>query len=279
MQELLRGFAEAGTDASRRRAASWVEASAPRARDAFVASVLSLGVLQIIFGESLARMFPAWPAGLPGRPFWAHAMGALLAIAAAVVLARGRSRGSALALAALMLVPVAGLHLPRAIPSGYAGVAWLSVLKFSAMASGAFVVAARTPAQRAVAWQDLAASRGAAMAPWLLGAFMLLSAYLHVRNAEFVAQLMQPWMPWRLFWTYFAAVTLAAGGIGLVVPRTARLAALLTSLMILSWFFLVHIPRMLADPAGPIGWSEMAESLAFSAMAFLLAARAGRTNT
>lgn len=237
--------------------------------------MLSLGVLHVIFGESLARMVPAWPPGLPGRPFLAHAMGALLAIAAGVVLAR-RSRTAALALGALMLIPVAAVHLPRAIAADYFSVAWLGFLKFSAMASGAFVIAAQAPAVRTSPWQNQAASIGAALAPWLLGAFMLESAYLHVRNAEFVAQLMQPWMPWRLFWTYFAAVALAAGGIGLVVPRTARTAARLTSLMIGSWFFLVHIPRMLADPAGPVGWSEMAESLAFSAMALLLAARDGR---
>ena len=111
------------------------------------------------------------------------------------------------------------------------------------------------------------------MAPWLRGVFMMTSAILHVRFAEFVSELMQPWMPWRLFWTYFAAVALAAGGIGLVIPRTCRLAALLTSLMIFLWFLLVHIPRMLIDPAGPVAWSEMAESLAFSAMALLLATR------
>lgn len=59
-------------------------------------------------------------------------------------------------------------------------------------------------------------------------------------------------------------------GIGLVVPRTARLAALLARLMIASWFFLVHTPRMPTDPSGPVGWSEMGESLAFSAVAYLL---------
>lgn len=104
---------------------------------------------------------------------------------------------------------------------------------------------------------------------------MVLSRVREVA-APFVAQLMQPWMPWRTFWVYFAAVALAVGGIGLVVPRTARLAALLTSLMIFSWFLIVHTPRMLIDPAGPVGWSEMGESLAFSCFAFLLGARLER---
>ena len=38
--------------------------------------------------------------------------------------------------------------------------------------------------------------------------------------------------------------------------------------MIFSWFLIVHTPRMLIDPAGPVGWSEMGESLAFPASHF-----------
>jgi len=259
---------EEGRDA--RRAS--VDRLVPFVRQVLPLSLLFLGVLHVIFGAALTRMLPVWPDSPPGRPYWTAAMGVALAAAAGIVLARARSRGAALWLAALLLLPVLALHLPRALPSGDFGNAWLGVFKWLAMAAAPVVLAADRPAAR-VEWRDRAVAMGAAMAPWLLGAFMITSAILHVRFAEFVSQLMQPWMPWRLFWTYFAAVALAAGGIGLVIPRTFRLAALLTSLMIFLWFLLVHIPRMLIDPAGPVGWSEMAESLAFSAMAFLLATR------
>jgi uncharacterized membrane protein len=101
--------------------------------------------------------------------------------------------------------------------------------------------------------------------------FMIDAAYAHVRFAELVSRLIPPFLPWPVFWTYFAAAPLAAGGLGLVIPWTRRWAALLTSLMIFLWFLLVHIPHMLADPTGPVGWSEMTEALAFSALAMLLA--------
>ena len=196
-------------------------------------------------------------------------------LAAARLLVPRRASDAALALGGLLLGFVVTLHVPRALPTGTFGDAWLNVLKWSAMASGAFVAASFLRQGHTSRWRDTGVARGARLAPWLMGAFMVGSAILHVRHAEFVSQLMQPWMPWRLFWTWFAAVALAAGGIGLIVPRTARLAALLTSLMIFLWFWLVHTPRMVADPTGPVGWSEMAESLAFSAMALLLAVRAG----
>jgi uncharacterized membrane protein len=245
------------------------------ARAAFAVSLAFLGVLHVVFGENLARMLPAWPDGLPARPVWAHAAGVLIAVVAGALLLRRDARGVGVALGAILLVPVLALHIPRALPTGQFGDAWLNVLKWLAMAAGPVVVVSFAPPAQELSRRDRLVQAVTRATPWLLGAFMLGSAILHVRFAGFVAQLMQPWMPWRLFWTYFAAVALAAGAFGLIIPRTARLAGLLTSLMILSWFFLVHTPRMLVDPAGPVGWSEMAESLAFSAMALLLAARAG----
>lgn len=245
----------------------------PLARHLFAGSLVFLGALHVIFGEQLARMMQAWPAGLPGRPYWAHLMGALIATCASMLFVRGRERDGAVALAVLLMLPVLGLHLPRAVPSGTFGNAWLVVAKWLALAVGPLVVASHVPTLRKVPWRDRAIRLGASLAPWLMGAFMVTSAVMHVRYAPFVVELMQPWMPWRLFWVYFSALALTAGGVGLVVPRTARLAALLSSLMILLWFFLVHTPRMLIQPLGPVGWSEMGESLAFSAMAFLLAAR------
>jgi uncharacterized membrane protein len=265
-----------GIAASEHAPADSADRFAPHARTVFSGSLLFLGVLHVIFGENLTRMMPAWPDGLAGRPLWAHGAGVLLVIGAGMMLVRGRERGAAVATAALLLLPVMGLHVPRALPTGTFGDAWLNVVKWLAMAAAPLVVAWHVPAMHEARWRERVISTGAALAPWIMGAFMIGSAILHVRYAEFVAQLMQPWLPWRLFWTYFAAVALAAGGIGLMVPKTARLAAFLTSLMIFSWFWLVHTPRMLIDPTGPVGWSEMGESLAFSALAFLLAVRAGR---
>ena len=246
------------------------------ARTTLIAALAFLGLLHLVFGEDLARMLPVWPEWLPGRPAWAHAIGALVMALAAGVLLRREARSAAILLGLLLLAPVLALHLPRALPTGQFGDAWLNVLKWLSMATAPFVVASFLPRGEEAHGRNRLVSAVSEAAPWALGAFMIGSAVLHVRFAEFVAELMQPWMPARIFWTYFAAGALAAGGVGLVVRRTARLAGILTSLMILSWFFLVHTPRMLADPTGPVGWSEMAESLAFSTLALLLAVRAQR---
>lgn len=256
--------------------ARFEQAYAPAIRNILAASLAALGLLHLIFGERLARMFPVWPEWLPGRPLWAHLAGFAMLAAGVCILARIRPRAAAILIGLIGLASVAALHLPRSLASGGFGDEWSNVLKWLAMATGAFVLATELPGGERQAAGERAVARLAAAAPWALGAFMVAAAYLHVRFAEFVAMLIPEYIPWREFWTYFTAVALAAGGIGLVVPATARLAGLLTSLMIFLWFLLLHTPRMLADPSGPVGWSEMAESLGFAAIAFLLALRAGR---
>jgi uncharacterized membrane protein len=248
---------------------------------AFPAAIVWLGLVHVVFGEELRRMLPVWPDYLPGRPLWAHGAGVALVLLGGLMLTRRHSRTAALLLGTTLLLPVLLLHVPRAVPTGTFGDAWLNVLKWLAIASAPFAVARHLnsvdaePAGTASA-MDRVVGTAAAAAPWLLAAFMIGSAVLHVRYAEFVALLMQPWLPWRLFWTYFAAAALAAGGVGLMLGRTRPLAALLTSTMIFSWFFLVHTPRMLVDPTGPVGWSEMAEALAFSAFALALSSPSRR---
>jgi uncharacterized membrane protein len=234
------------------------------------ASILALAVLHVIFGETLTRWLPLWSGSPEGRPYWSRGIGLALAVTAASLLARPRARRRNLLLAALLALPVLALHLPRALASGELGGAWLGVFKWSTLAAAPLLLGTQERASDR-ARPDPVLSAGLRTAPFLFAAFMMLSAILHVRQDEFVAQLMQPWVPWRMFWTYFAAVALAAGAVGLLLPRTRHLAALMTSLMIFMWFWIVHLPRMLIDPLGPVGWSELAESLAFSAMALLLA--------
>jgi uncharacterized membrane protein len=220
----------------------------------FGACIALIGTIHVIFGEEPTRIFPAWPESLPGRPYWAYIAGFALAALGVTVMSGRRVREAATGIAALIFLAVLVLHLPRSLASGTFGDAWLNVLKWSAMAGGAWLVA----------------GRGDAPVRWVLAAFMVGSAFLHVRYAQFVATLMPEWMPWRIFWTYFAAVTLAAGGIGILVPRVRRPAALCSSAMFLGFFLLVHIPRTLAFPRSNIGWLELGESMAYCVIALLI---------
>jgi len=61
-----------------------------------------------------------------------------------------------------------------------------------------------------------------------LGVFLVITGIQHYLFTEFVASLIPAWFPGNaVFWTYLAGVALIAGGLGLWIPQTARLAAFL----------------------------------------------------
>lgn len=91
----------------------------------------------------------------------------------------------------------------------------------------------------------------------------------HFVYTEFVVSLIPGWFPRdSVFWTFFAAFALLAGGIGLWVPRTARLAALLVGIMVFSWFWIIHVPRTLQTVSDNMA---VFEALAVSGIAFVIA--------
>src|SRR3954463_16316257 len=108
---------------------------ASMARTLFTASMIGLGVIHAIFGEAVTRMFPTWPAGLPGRPFWAHLAGVLLVLLGLMVLANRSPRKAAASIGLLILVSVLCLHLPRSVRSGNFGDEWLNVFKWLTMSA------------------------------------------------------------------------------------------------------------------------------------------------
>jgi len=105
----------------------------------------------------------------------------------------------------------------------------------------------------------------------------LITGIHHFKFTEFVASLIPSWFPGdAVVWTYFAGVALIAGGIGLFIPFTARLAALLSGLMVFSWFWIVHLPRTFAGVSDSIA---VFEALAVSGIAFVLAGCLGIENS
>ena len=240
-------------------------------RRLFGGAIALIGLLHVIFGETPTRLFPVWPEWLPGRPWWAHAAGAALLVCGARLVRLKADRAAAVCIAVVVTVSVLALHLPRAIPSGVLGNAWLSVFKFSALAAGAALVASTMPNEPPRPRMDRAVAWGAMATPWLMALFMVYGGYLHFRYTANVTRLMPPWMPAQMFWVRFAGVALVAGGAGLLVRPVARAAALGTAAMLVGFFFLVHIPRTLAEPLGSTGWLELGEVTAYTMIALLLA--------
>jgi uncharacterized membrane protein len=172
-------------------------------------------------------------------------------------------------------------HLPLVAVDRQLGAAWTNFGKALALSGGALGVGALVLWSVASADGARTSHRRAArlhlIARCSLGAFLVIAGIQHFLFAQFVATLVPAWIPGALLWTYFAGAALIAGGIGLVVPLTSRLAAALVGAMVFTWLLVLHIPRGIAMNDRN-EWTAVLEALAFSGIAFALVARPERAS-
>ncbi len=234
----------------------------------FALSVVASGIYQLVTGRYV-NLVPVNPARLP--PTWqVYLFGVLFILIGVGLLARSTVSTAAVALGVLLLVLFFGFGLPLALAHASTGYVWVDPLMELAILGGVGLAAARGDGSSL----DRVFEKAARFAPLALAAFLVYCGLSHFPYAKYVASLIPPWFPGHMFWTYFAAIALIAGGVGLLIPKTARLAATLSGIMLFSWVFLVHIPLAISTHTV----SEVSrgfQALQDSAVAFMLAGTVG----
>lgn len=239
----------------------------------FAFGLLGLGVEHFIFGEFVTGRAPPWPESLPGGAVWAYLMGIVILATVAAMLFRKHARAMLMAFGALIFVWSFLRQLPIAAADTFLGGTWTTTGKAMVFFGGSWAVASTIPlidAQRNTALTRLINKRDSfvILGRICLGLFMILTGTQHFLYTEFVASLIPGWFPGdAVFWTWFAGVALISGGVGLIVPQTAWLAALFAGVMIFSWVWLVHLPRVFVSRSDSIA---IFEAIAFSGLAFVL---------
>jgi uncharacterized membrane protein len=238
------------------------------ARSFFAIAMLAFGIQHLVYGEFVTRLVPKLPAWIPYRPWWAYLTGCLLIAAGAAILFRKTARTAATLLGTLILLSFLLLYLPPLFTTPVLGPLWTNAGKALAMSGGAFLVAASLPQTNASLLDRLIP-----LSRFFLSAFLIVAGIQHFLYVTFVATLVPGWIPGHVFWTYFAGIALIAGGLGILIPKLTRMAALLTGIMIFLWIVLLHIPRALAAPHDANETTAVFEAIAVSATAFLITAR------
>jgi uncharacterized membrane protein len=197
---------------------------------------------------------PKLPSWIPSPAVWATVTGGVL-VCAGIALLIDKQRRIAAAVVGLLLLGVLLLYLPGVVANPSKGYMWTNPFKTLALLGGVFLLGMGTT-------PGATSKRCWLLGAVLLGVFLVTGGVQHFVYADFVEQLVPAWMPGRRAWVFVTGTALVAGGIGLVVPRTAQLAALMVALMIFLWVLLLHIPRALAM------WPDAGETAAiFEALA------------
>jgi len=225
-------------------------------RRCFAVAIIAFGIQTVVLDKLVTRAMPAWPAWVPAQPVFAILVGALLVVGGSAILFDVRPRDAGRVLAAMFLASVLLIHLPPALHDVALGGTWTILGKGVVLFGGVLAVTDR---------------RFAALGRWCLAAFMILGGIQHFKWSQFVATLVPAWIPGHVFWTYFAGIALIAGGVGLVIPKTRRAAAIASGAMLLAWVVMLHIPRALANVHDANETTAVFEALGFAGLAWFFA--------
>lgn len=240
-------------------------------RTFFALALLGLGVEHIVFQEFVTGRAPPWPSGVPGQQLWTTGSGALVFLAAVSLVMRRWGRQAMLGLALMVLVWALLRHLPIVARDALLAGSWTRAGKALTFFGGSLAMAGTLPPIPGGAGSRYANATGSFVrfGGISLGCFLIVSGLQHFKFTTFVVTLIPPWFPGSHTWLAQAAgVALIAGGLGLLVRRTARLAGFMVGLMLFSWFWIVHVPRTFVSVSDGIASFE---ALAFSGIALVVA--------
>ena len=89
-------------------------------------------------------------------------------------------------------------------------------------------------------------------------------------------ELIPKWITWHDALVIPCGAVVLAGGVGLLIPRTAKPASLLLAIFLLLRLALLHFPRVAAHPSTEVMWESMSENLIYLAGAWTIFAMLSR---
>jgi uncharacterized membrane protein YphA (DoxX/SURF4 family) len=232
--------------------------------------IIALAVLCMISKDFIIGRPPEWPAGLKINPALAYISGVVLIIAAIAIMLNRRARLAAYLISVLIFFFSVLRHLPNFMND------WVNTYKSLALVGGSLIIASSFPGwdvKKDPGFKVNDRSREVLILAGciFLAAFFIACGYAHFKFSDFIESYIPHYIPFHVFWTYFCGICLLAGGVGLLIPQTRRAAALLSGIMVMGWFLLLHIPRFVSNMNDASDRMGLCESFTIVGIFFVLA--------
>ncbi len=243
------------------------------------AGIIGIGVQQFIYADFRPVILEQWPSWIPWITVWAYLAGAALIIAGVIIAISKNAGSTTLVLGIVFLIFFLAFQVTHQLfgnTYSFNWASWTNPLKELAFSGGAFVILASYSQDNINTDRSFRTRLSGIFIPYgriFFSIMMIVFGYDHFLYTKFVATLVPAWIPWHLFWTYFAGAALMGSGICIMFKFKLKLVGLLLGIMIFIWFVILHIPRAIADPYIDKGneVTSVFEALAFSGVAFLIA--------
>jgi hypothetical protein len=230
-------------------------------------SIAVMGLLTIYYKNFPYFLIPphAW---MKGHAIFAYVCGALLVLAGGCIVFEKKILPASLLLGTVLLLIFCFYFIPYELlvsPDYLHFGDWENAAKELSLSGGAFVIAGCFSKPKLMRLGTI------------LYALTIISfAIDHYLFAQEASDYIPAWVPYHLFWMYFTGTALLGAGIAILFKIRPGLFAALLGSMILIWFIILHIPRVIASPAAYWG-SEVASAflaLAYCGIAYVIAGTA-----
>ena len=234
--------------------------------------IIALGLVGLAFGAFEGGQVA--PAELPYRNLFALLANVFLVLAGAAVQWRRTRTVAAGALAAYWLVVVTAAMAGRLVlihPKVFG--AYSGLAEVAAVGLAGLIVWATNRRNEDGTTEALV--RGAQVG---FGVCAILFGIAHFVYMELTAPLVPRWLPPSgVFWGYATGVAQILAGVGIATGVLGRLAAVLLTVMYVSFSLLVHVPLLFTAPGKEFFWSENALNLTLIGVAWVVAQSFRRT--
>lgn len=241
----------------------------------YAIALVVYGIQQFYFGTFRDVFFSVYQNYLPLLNVFSYLFGAYLILTGILIFIPDKGRKAALILGAVFMTLLLCTHITYELISEpnklYHLGLWTTPLKELALAGGAFVVACSfepEPGSKKF-FLDKLAPYGNLFFLYTITSYGIS----HIIYAPYLASTVPGWMANHIFWVTLTGVTLSAGGIAIILGIRVRIIALLLSLQIFLWVWLVHVPGTLSFPLAANRGNLLAstfDALAFSGVALLI---------
>jgi uncharacterized membrane protein len=235
-------------------------------------AIAGIGFLTIYYHDFPYMLIPAGHKWIPVLLVFAYISGALLILAGLSIVFEKKVTTISLLLGTVLLLIFCFYFIPYEFmvsPNYMQFGDWENAAKELALASGAFVVAGSVAGKKETAISRLSAKL-IPLGTILFSITIISFGIDHFLFAKEAADYVPSWVPYHLFWIYFCGAALLGSGIAILFRIRYRLAATLLGTMILLWFIILHVPRVIVSPLDYMG-SEITSALialAYSGIAF-----------
>lgn len=237
-------------------------------------AIAGLGFLTVYYNDFPYMLIPAKHSWIHSLVVLTYISGGLLFMAGACIVFEIKTRKVSLLSGTVLLLIFCFYFIPYEFiaTSNYMHLgAWENAEKELALASGAFVIAGCYSGKN----ENSLFRFLRRLIPFgaIFFSITIISFGIdHFLYAKDAADYVPAWIPSHLFWIYFAGTALIGSGVAIFLKIKRGLIATLLGTMILFWFIILHMPRVIVSPSADMG-DEIASALlalAYSGIAFVI---------